>query len=148
MYSLHELSDSYFDAEILFSQLFMGKKSIEIGFDPHGGRFEEKAGKDPTITIMKQKYNERELAPAPEKVDNPHDFLYLIDPTRKKPSSVHHATPSRRSQSATYSKSRSPSKRFTNPIYRSSEGSQLGGTLSHGRNRLQQVDSESESLSE
>ena len=68
VHSLHELKDSYFDAEMLFSQLFMGEQPGELGFDPHGGRFEGKADKDPTIAVTKQNYSERELAEAPPKV--------------------------------------------------------------------------------
>ena len=141
---MHELKGSYFDAELLFSQLFLGTQLGELGFDPDGGRFEERAGTDPTINVTRQRYGERELAEAPAKVDNPHDYLYLIDPTRRKPASAL-ATPSRRSQSA-YGKPRRPSHQPAR--LRSPDSSQLGGPPSQGRQRLHQVDSESESFSD
>ena len=51
--SLHELRDSYFDAELLFQQLFMGKKSEDFGFNLKGQEFEKRAIDDPTIPVLK-----------------------------------------------------------------------------------------------
>ena len=51
--SLHELRDSYFDAELLYQQLFMGKKSEDFGFNLKGQEFEKRAIDDPTIPVLK-----------------------------------------------------------------------------------------------
>ena len=66
----------------------MGKKKEDFGFNPRGQEFDKRAIDDPTISVFKQMYSEREIADAPQKFDNPNDFLYLIDQTRSKPRSL------------------------------------------------------------
>ena len=51
--SLHELRDSYFDAELLFQQLFMGKSIEELGFKPRGKECDKRAVNDPTIPVLR-----------------------------------------------------------------------------------------------